>query len=155
MVMGSEGLAAILTSSKETNMIIRERFAEPLHKQLEISFPKSERRSSKASIRITIIRDRNMVIIISERHKVCRIMILQFKHTTICPLTAILQAASNALSAGDLNKVHNILPCIRRQKICRNRNKSSILLYLNMMDGEGNNFIFGLTGISKANGERF
>jgi hypothetical protein len=24
-----------------------------------------------------------------------------------------------------------------------------------MMDGEGNNFIFGLTGISKANGERF
>ena len=155
MVMGSEGLAAILTSSEETNMIIRERFAKPLHKQLEISFPKSERRGSKASIRITIIRDRNMVIIISERHKVCRIMILQFKHTTICPLTAILQAASNALSAGDLNKVHNILPCIRREKVCRNRNKSSILLYLNMMDGKGNYFIFGLASIGKANGERF
>ena len=155
MVMGPEGLTAILTGGEETNMVIRERFAEPLHEQLKITLPKSERRRSKASIRITIVRDRNMVIIISERHKVCRIMILQFKHTTICPLTAILQAASNALSAGDLNKINNILPCIRREKVCRNRNKSSILLYLNMMDGKGNYFIFGLAGIGKANGERF
>ena len=86
-------------------MVIREAAADALHKQLEISFPKSKGGNGLSSLRVRVIRAGHMVIIVSKSTEPGGVMSFTFEHQTISPLAGILNAAAETLAAGESNRL--------------------------------------------------
>ena len=87
VIMWPECLRAILTTHEKTNLVITKLLANTFHKKLKITLLQAQSRDSFTGFRVRVISTRNVVIIIRERTKPSRIMILEFEQTTICPLT--------------------------------------------------------------------
>ena len=76
MVMRTESLGAILATSIEPNLIIWERFTQPLHEELPITLTQRQGLLSLTSLWISIVRNRDMIFIVGQRDEICGIMIL-------------------------------------------------------------------------------
>ena len=114
MIVRAKRQRTILTGSKETNTFTKF-LSKTLHKKLKITLHKGHTRQSLAGLRISIVMNRNMIIIISKRYKVTGLVIFKLQHTAICPFTRSLQTATGTLSAGNLNKLGNITKTTNRR----------------------------------------
>lgn len=108
MIMWTLGGSSILTSGVKADSIIRILLAEALHKKLKVTLSQGHL-TMKASTG-------DVFLIVSQRHKIRRIMVLQFQHTAVRPLARIFKTAANALATGNLDQL--ILPVrIRHTRI--------------------------------------
>ena len=103
--MRPQSLGSILTRGKKTNLSFRKMATEPLHPELKITLPKSKGGGLLAGLRIHGSHTRNILIIVSNCSKPNLIgrIILGLKHTAVSPLAGVVQAATYALSARDLD----------------------------------------------------
>lgn len=111
MIMWTLGGSAILSSGVKTDPVTGIFLPKALHEQLKISLPERHFTVEASA--------GDVLFIVSERHKISRVMVLQLKHTAVGPLPGILQAATNTLAAGDLDQlilpVRVVHPGIRRR----------------------------------------
>ena len=148
MIVRAEGGGAILTAHKIPNMVIRKGFPKALPKKLHVTLLQTKRLHRLSSLRISIPMTGYMFFIVGQSQEVSRIVILEFHHTAISPITGTGYAATFTLAAGDFNPVEPCLFSVSRN-LGNIRRTDTTFSQFQVMNTIGNYLHIGLAILGK------